>query len=191
MDNLNNSLKNYSKYWYLQVIIGIIFIIFGGMLLANPATTFITVTIFFVTTFLFVGALEIVFSIVNRNQMVGWGWPLLNGVLSLILGVYLSLNLNVALEVLPLVISFAILFRSIFAMFLSFKLKSIKIGSWLGLLLLSILGIIFSILALSKPAIIEIYVVMLIAFSFFSIGINSIFYGFSLKSIKNQIENNG
>lgn len=191
MDNLNNSLKNHSKYWYLQVIIGIIFIIFGGMLLANPATTYITVTIFFVTTFLFVGALEIVFSIVNRNQMIGWGWPLLNGVLSLILGVYLSLNLNVALEVFPLVISFAILFRSIFAMFLSFKLKSIKIGSWLGLLLLSILGIIFSILALSKPAIIEIYVVMLIAFSFFSIGINSIFYGFSLKSIKNQIENNG
>lgn len=191
MENINNSLKNYSKYWYLQVIIGIIFIIFGGMLMSNPASTFITVTIFFVTTFIFVGALEIVFAIVNRNQMIGWGWPLLNGVLSLILGIYLALNLNVALEVLPLVISFAILFRSIFAMILSFKLKSIKTGSWLGLLLLSILGIVFSVLALSKPAIIEVYVVFLIAFSFFSIGINSIFYGFSLKNIKNHLENNG
>ncbi len=182
-----SNLKNAVKHWYLQIILGIFLIIFGGILFSNYQQTYATVTIIFVMAFLFSAIFDILFSVLNRSSLRGWGWSLLNGVISLIISIYLLSNLDVALEVLPLIFSLGILFRSITAFFLAFDLKSLGHKGWRTLLFVGLLGVIIGLITLAKPAIVAVYIVTLTALGFIFVGIAQIFYGIAMKNIKNKI----
>src|SRR6185436_966769 len=74
-----------SDVWWVFLLEGIAALIFGALLLTDPAATLVALAVFLGFYLLFIGVLELVRVFVDRSQP--WYWSLLVGVLGIIAGV--------------------------------------------------------------------------------------------------------
>lgn len=184
MASLVQSLRNSIKHWYIPLIVGILFMVFGFYLFTIPLETYLALSMLFSISFITSGLLEIVFSIQNNNSLKGWGWYLVSGLLSLIMGIYLVVYPGISMSILPFVVGFTLMFRSFQSLGIAFDLREKRILSWGNLALASTLGIILSFLLLANPFFTSLSLVTLTALSFVFTGIASMVLAFNLKSVK-------
>jgi uncharacterized membrane protein HdeD (DUF308 family) len=74
-----------SGIWWVFLLEGIAALIFGALLLTNPAATLVALAIFLGFYLLFIGVLELVRVFVDRSQP--WYWSLLIGILGIVAGI--------------------------------------------------------------------------------------------------------
>jgi uncharacterized membrane protein HdeD (DUF308 family) len=74
-----------SGIWWVFLLEGIAALIFGALLLTNPAATLTALAVFLGYYLLFIGVLELVRVFVDRSQP--WYWSLLIGILGIIAGI--------------------------------------------------------------------------------------------------------
>lgn len=165
------------------MIFGIIFLICGFYTLSVPLETYLTLTIIFSVTFLVSGIAEIFFSLQNRDSLLGWGWYLVDGILSTLVGIYLVANPEVSMATLPFVVGFVMMFRAFQLLGFAFEMKQAKMLNWGNLALVSVLGIILSFLLLSSPIFTSMSLVVLTATSLIFTGIASILLSLNLKKL--------
>ena len=183
MSSLFQTLVNGVKHWYIPMIFGIIFLICGFYTLSVPLETYLTLTIIFSVTFLVSGIAEIFFSLQNRESLLGWGWYLVDGILSTLVGIYLVANPEVSMATLPFVVGFVMMFRAFQLLGFAFEMKQAKMLNWGNLALVSVLGIILSFLLLSSPIFTSMSLVVLTATSLIFTGIASILLSLNLKKL--------
>lgn len=183
MSSLFQTLINGVKHWYIPMIFGIIFLICGFYTLSVPLETYLTLTIIFSVTFLVSGIAEIFFSLQNRESLLGWGWYLVDGILSTLVGIYLVANPEVSMATLPFVVGFVMMFRAFQLLGFAFEMKQAKMLNWGNLALVSVLGIILSFLLLSSPIFTSMSLVVLTATSLIFTGIASILLSLNLKKL--------
>ncbi|OAZ05354.1 HdeD family acid-resistance protein [Flavobacterium succinicans] len=184
MSNLLQHLTNTIKYWYVPLIIGIIFILLGIYIFSTPIETYLTLSILFSISFIVSGLFEILFSIQNKDIIQGWGWYLVGGLLTLLIGIYLQVNPEISIAILPFYVGFTMLFRSFQLLGYSFDLKELNDSKWSNVTLLSIAGILFAFLLLANPVFTGLSLVSLTALTFIFVGIASSMLSFRLKKIK-------
>ena len=184
MTNYFQAVRQTVKNWYILLIIGILLTIVGVYIFTVPIATYITLSVFFSVSFIISGLLDIIFAIQNSKDLKGWGWYLVNGILTLALGIYLSVYPEISMSILPFVVGFTLLFRSFLLLGYAFDLKELKVVSWGDIALLSVLGILFSFLLIANPFFTGISLVSLTALSFLFAGITSIAFSFKLKKLK-------
>ncbi|WP_312994289.1 HdeD family acid-resistance protein [Chryseobacterium flavum] len=184
MPNLFETLTHTVKHWYIPLLFGILFLIFGIYVFSVPLTTYVTLSIFFSVSFLFSGITEIFFSLQNSKSLQGWGWFLVSGLLTTAIGIYLIANPQISMTVLPFVIGFTLLFRSFQLLGFAFDMKSMRIMSWGNIALASVGGIIFSLLLIFNPVFTGISLVTLTGVSFIFMGIASIMLALDLRKVK-------
>jgi uncharacterized membrane protein HdeD (DUF308 family) len=184
MSNLLKSFTNSVKHWYLPLILGIIFIICGIYTFTVPLETYITLSIIFSVSFIISGIFETFFAVQNSKSLDGWGWYLVSGLLSLLLGIYLVVYPQISLTILPFVVGFIVLFRSFTLLGFSFDLKDAGIMNWGNLAITSVLGIILSFLLLANPIFSGLSLVTLTALSFIFVGIAATVLAFQLKKVR-------
>ncbi|MCT4074672.1 hypothetical protein CMU30_06860 [Elizabethkingia anophelis] len=182
------SFTNTLKHWYFPLIIGILFTICGFYIFTVPIQTYVALAIFFSMSFLISGISDIAFAIQNSNAIRGWGWYLVSGILSLVMGVYLSMDEFISMSILPYVVGFTLMFRSFLTLGFALDLREMEIRNWGFLVFLSIIGIILAFVLIANPLLSGSYLVTLTAVSFISCGISAIFLAFKLKKIKNRSE---
>ncbi|MDR2009270.1 MAG: HdeD family acid-resistance protein [Bacteroidales bacterium] len=180
LENAKSAIKN----WYLSLILGILFIFVGIVVFITPAESYITLSILFSVIFFLSGLFEIVYSISNRKYINNWGWLLFAGIVYLIFGIILISSPVLSMTFLPIFMGFMLLFVSVSAMAFSFDLKSFRVKGWGWLLVLGILGTIFSFIMLWNPAIGGLTIVVWTGITFVTLGIFRIFLAFELKKIK-------
>ena len=184
MDSLFlNSIKKSIKHWYIPLIVGILFIVVSVVAFTSPLGSLITLSLLFSLSLIFGGLSEVVFSVFNRNQISNWGWSMVFGIITMIVGFLLFSNPALSIISLSFYVGFVILFRSISSISFALDVKKYGSKSWSGLLILGILGAIFSFLLLWNPIFSGMSVVILIALSFLSAGLFSIYYSFQLRKI--------
>ncbi|MFN8338734.1 MAG: DUF308 domain-containing protein [Saprospiraceae bacterium] len=188
MSSLFQTLINGVKHWYIPMIFGIIFLICGFYTLSVPLETYLTLTIIFSVTFLVSGIAEIFFSLQNRDSLLGWGWYLVDGILSTLVGIYLVANPEVSMATLPFVVGFVMMFRAFQLLGFAFEMKQAKMLNWGNLALVSVLGIILSFLLLSSPIFTSLSLVVLTATSLIFTGIASILLSLNLKKLNDAPE---
>lgn len=188
MSSLFQTLVNGVKHWYIPMIFGIIFLICGFYTLSVPLETYLTLTIIFSVTFLVSGIAEIFFSLQNRDSLLGWGWYLVDGILSTLVGIYLVANPEVSMATLPFVVGFVMMFRAFQLLGFAFEMKQAKMLNWGNLALVSVLGIILSFLLLSSPIFTSLSLVVLTATSLIFTGIASILLSLNLKKLNDAPE---
>lgn len=188
MSTLFQTLITAVKHWYVPLIFGIIFLVFGFYIFTVPVDTYVTLSILFSITFLISGISEIFFSLQNTKSLHGWGWFLVDGLLSTAIGIYLITYPTVSMVVLPFVVGFTLLFRSFQLLGFAFDMKDLKLVNWGNVALTSVIGIIFSILLLASPIATGISLVAMTACAFIFTGISSIILSFNLKKLKNAPE---
>lgn len=184
METTIKSFKNSVKHWYLPLILGIVFIICGIWAFQSPLATFLALSILFSVSFIVSGIADIAFSTANTKTLKGWGWYLVSGLISLLLGIYLISYPALSMSVLPFVVGFTLLFRSFLQLGFSFELKDHGVKNWGWITAMSVVGIILCFLLLANPIITGLSIVVMTALSFIFIGIASIALSFSLRRIK-------
>jgi uncharacterized membrane protein HdeD (DUF308 family) len=76
------------RHWrgfFLDLLIGVLYIVIGFMVVANPGVAVVTLTLLIAMFLIIGGIFRIVTAVAERFPH--WGWMLLNGVISLVLGV--------------------------------------------------------------------------------------------------------
>lgn len=97
-------------------------------------------------------------------------------------------NMLISAEVLSYLIVFWILFQSIWGIGLSLDLKNEKESGWGWLLILSILGLIFAIASLFRPAMSALFAAYMLGFSFLAYGIFRVSLGMRFRSIYKNLK---
>ncbi|MFV0392037.1 MAG: HdeD family acid-resistance protein, partial [Paludibacteraceae bacterium] len=130
MANLLKSFTNSVKHWYIPLILGILFIALGIYLFTVPLETYATLAILFSIAFLVSGIFDIFFSIKNHKVLNGWGWYLVGGIISFIMGIYLLIYPQVSIAILPFVVGFTVMFRSFQLLGTALDLRDAGVLRW-------------------------------------------------------------
>src|SRR4030095_11185079 len=146
------SIREAVNYWWLLLLSGLILILIGIWIIASPAAAYLSLSLIFAISILFVGIFEIAFALTVRKSMDGWGWTLASGILDLVIGGYLLAYPQVTMAVLPFIVGFWLLFRGFSALGFAFDVKSYGATGWGWLLVLAIAIIFFGIMVLAVPA---------------------------------------
>lgn len=174
------------KRWYLMLVVGVIFIVLGIWTLATPVDAYIALSFVFAMGFLVSGITEMVFALSNKHQ--NWGWSLVLGILSTVVGVLLLINPAASMVTLPLYVGFTLLFRSISGMTAAYDMKQYGILDWGTLMVTAVLGLILSFVLLWNPGFASINVVIWTAVAFIVLGGYSIYFSFELRKLNKLIK---
>src|SRR5947209_6833285 len=110
--------------FFLALLSGILGVVIGLMLLANPIQGGITLTIL-LASFLFVGGIfKAVAALAHRFG--GWGWLLLSGGVDIVLGVMIWRELPMSgLTIIGVLVGISLIFRGVSWLMVGFALKRI------------------------------------------------------------------
>ena len=175
--------KNATKHWYLSLILGILFIGVGIWVFMTPVSSYLTLSILFSVTIFVSGIFEIVYSISNRKEMDNWGWVLTGGIIDLLFGLWLMASPLLSIAILPFVVGFMLMVRSMMAIGFAIDLKDFSDSGWGWLLALSILGLLFSFVLLWNPAFAGLTLVICTGCAFVTLGVYRIILSFKLKHL--------
>lgn len=178
------TIRNTIKYWYLHLIVGILFILVALWVFNTPVATYLTLSILFTVTFLVSGISEIIFALSNRKELDNWGWTLVSGIFSLLIGVLLVANPALSVTTLAFYAGFLVLFRSIWAISISVELKNYGVSQWVMLLIIGILGVLFSFILLWNPLFAGMTLVIWTGLAFLLAGIFAVILAFKLRNMK-------
>lgn len=185
--SIKNKIEKRVKNWYLTLITGILFIGIGIWVMATPIGAFLTLAWLFSFGFIFSGITDIIYSITNRKTIKSWGWLLVLGILTFLIGFHLMLRPGLTALVLCYYIGFWLLFRSIMHIGNAIELKDQGVKNWLWILVLGILGIVFSFILLWNPTVTSIATSFWLGFGFIALGLLQIVLGFGLRKIKKKV----
>lgn len=177
------TIKSTIKHWYIPVVVGVFFVIVSVVAFTRPVGSLVALSVLFAWSFLFGGLSEIIFSVVNKDQLSNWGWSLAFGIITFVVGLLLMLNPALSISVLAFYIGFVILFRSVSTIGFAIDIKKYGSKNWVGLLILGIIGTIVSFILIWNPLFAGMSVVILVALSFLFAGLFSILLGFQLRNL--------
>ncbi len=186
MSNFLKTVTNTVKHWYIPLIVGLAFIGIGIYTLFSPLESYLTLSIIFSLSFLFSGLSEIIFSISNRKEIDNWGWTLTFGILTFLLGLLLIMNPLISITTLPIYIGFVVLFRSIMGISYALELKNYGVLDWGNLMVVAILGLVFSFILIWNPLFAGFTIVYWTGLAIILGGVFSVYLSFKLKKIKSM-----
>ena len=185
---METQIKAIARNWYLELIIGVLFIAVGIWVFMTPSSSFATLSIFFAITFLLTGIMKTTVAFSARRYVEGWGWSFAGGIFDVVIGVLLVSTPLLTMVVLPFYIGFALLLRSSMAIGLSFELGRLRISDWGLLLFFGILGLILAFIMLWNPVFAGLTILACTAMAFLSIGIFQVFLSFRLNKLNREIK---
>ncbi len=178
--------KSRVSNWWILLLLGVLFILFGIWTLRTPVASYITLSIFF-GAFMFVsGLMELIFSLTNRKQIENWGWHLTGAVIDFLIGTLLLLYPKITMSVLPILVAFYFMFKGFTALGLSLDLKRAGADKWGWLMFLGIASLVFAVMIIFRPVIGGLAIVVSTGIAFLTIGMFKIFAAFALKSLKDK-----
>lgn len=186
--NLLQDLRSAYTNWWIFLILGGVFMLFGFYVFSVPLEGFVALTFIFAIGMLFDGFGDLVFSIRNRGAMQGWGWQLAIGLLSMLIGLSLILHPEISVRVLPLYIGFWILLKGLLLAGIAFELKGQGRENWWLVIVLAGLNALFGVMMILNPLFGAALIGTFAALGLISIGISLIYVGFRIKKIGESIQ---
>jgi uncharacterized membrane protein HdeD (DUF308 family) len=108
----------------LQLLVGLLYLAAGFVVTERPVQALVTITIFLAVSFIVMGAFRILAALLY--QFPQWGWALLNGVVTMLLGIIIFRHLPFsALWVIGLLIGIEMLFNGWTWIMLSMALRNL------------------------------------------------------------------
>lgn len=169
------------RQWWLSLIAGIVYLILGVLVFVYPATTYAALLGLFIAGFGVVGLVGIYYAVSNRHKLSHWRWSLLTGLIDLTIALVLLATPGITAFILPIYVGFVLMFRSIIGIGFSTYLAHYKVRNWGLVLLLSILGIFFSLLMIWNPVFGAFTLIMYTAFALLSVGFTQIGIAYELR----------
>ena len=163
------------RLWYLPTILGLILIGLGVWVLATPVKFFITLSLLFAFSFIAIGILDVIHAISSKHYMPNWVW--------LIGGVLLLSRPQISMIILPFLVGFGIMFRSIMSITWSMELKKLGGKNWRWILSIGIIGLLFSFILLWNLVFVGLTTASYAGIYFIIIGVTQPFLSLRLRRI--------
>ncbi len=177
------------RQWWVPLIVGIFMLVAGIYTFINPEASYQALSIIFSIAFLMSGILEIVFAISNRKSMKGWGWTLALGILTTVLGVLLITHPAVTMASLPFYVGFMVMFTSFWSIGTALDLKDAGVMDWGTLMVLAVLGIIFSFILIWNPEFGGLALVFWVGIALIVSSVVYIYNAFQMRKINKNWDN--
>src|SRR5262249_20032948 len=81
-------------HFWLQLVSVVLFVIFGLLVLLNPAESLVTLTLLLIVLFMVEGISKVIFALTIR-PLANWGWVLASGIVGILLAFYLWANIPI------------------------------------------------------------------------------------------------
>jgi uncharacterized membrane protein HdeD (DUF308 family) len=178
------------KHWWMYLIIGVLALILGVFMLANPMITYEMMTLLLGLALLIFGVIEMIVGIFSRNLFVSRAAVIIGAVLNIVLGILLAANPGIAALTLPLILGMWMLYQSFMIISYASDLKNFKVKGYGLTLFCGIVLLVLAILILLRPVAIGMMTVAVyIALSFIIYGLSEIISAFRLRTIHHVFEN--
>jgi len=188
---MNTATQHSVRQWWLSLTVGIIYLILGSWVFFQPLQSFLALTGVFIIGFAIVGSLGVFYALSNRNKLEHWGWVLLTGLIDWFIAFVLLIIPDFSEEVLRLYVGFVLMFRSFLGIGFSVYLAHYKVRNWLIVLLLSTLGVIFSLLMIWNPSFGILTLTFSTSIALFSVGFSQIGIAYELRRHERTNEQSG
>jgi uncharacterized membrane protein HdeD (DUF308 family) len=165
------------RHWWVFLIRGLLFILLGIYMIANPATSFVALGFVFGLVILIAGIVEL-FHVVREPSATNRGWHLFLGIVDIILGLVLMSHVAAGITILRLIVGIWFIFRG----FSLFSFSRAMGNSWL-LMLGGILTMIFGLLVIFNPVFGAMTIIIWIAIAFIITGFFNAMLGFRVRKI--------
>lgn len=183
-----NKVADILKQWWLVLIVGIISLILGFILIANPGTGFNLVRIIGIINFIVMGIMGIITTIARRKEIPAWGWNLVGSILLLGLGIFIAVVPMLSQTVLVFLFTFAFLFEGINGIFGAFSLKAQGVSGWGWTLALAIITVLLGILLVGHPLVAALSIDIIVAAAMLCFGITMIVLSIQMSKVKAEID---
>lgn len=175
---------SFSRYWWIPLISGLLFFVFGIWTLCCPGESLEVLAYAFAIIFTIAGLFYIFFAAAASRWSSDWGWNLAIGILEVILGIWLltlpAPQLTVAFM---FIAGFWLLFAAINSVCESFAVSAGSFGWTMVSVLFLIATIIFAVIFLSNPIVGGIAVWLWLGLSLLCYGVFKIVVAFKLRSL--------
>lgn len=158
----------------LWAVLGALMIIAGIICLAVPGITEVTVAIAYGVILLVSGIADIVIFAVWGPQMLGAGWLLLDGILTILLSLLLLFNMGFTALALPYIFGMWVMFSGISKFVNSFDLRRFGVRGWGWIMALGIVMTIVGFAAFLDPVLSALAMTVITGVMFIMSGISDI-----------------
>jgi uncharacterized membrane protein HdeD (DUF308 family) len=176
-----------SKVWWAFLIRGIVAILFGLMLWFRPGLSLAALVMFFGAWMLVDGVFTIFSSIANRKANADWGWMLVGGIMSALLGVLTLRAPGLTAIVLILYIAVWAIMLGIGQIALGWRIRKEIEDEWM-LFLGGTLALLFGISILWNPGAGAFGILWMIAFFSVLFGLSLVILSFRLKGLVGKLD---
>lgn len=171
------------KNWWVHLIIGTIFIVFGCETLRTPEASFFSLYQLFSIIVVLAGAAQLFYSISNRKHLGDWGWHLSAGAFDLTVGLILISRTIISAELLPYFIGLWLAFRGINGVSFAINLKEHGVKTWWVTLSIFIATGILGVLVIIEPTVGFANITKLTAYAFIALGLVVIGSGLHVRQL--------
>lgn len=173
------------KFWWLLLLLGLVFIFSGFWVLTNPVEGYVALSIVFGVLMFVSGLTELIFTMVNKDNMQNWGWQLMGALFDFLIGLILVSFPKLTMQVIPFLVAFFFMFKGFGEMSLAIDLKG-KGGdvSWGWLMIFGVIAVALGLLILYRPQIGGLTVVFYTGVAFTMVGVYKVLLGLKLRKVK-------
>ncbi len=181
------TVKSAVKNWWISLVLGVLFVIFGIWMLFTPFESYVAMSILFSILMFVSGRMEI--SIAATNKMLpDRGWYITSGVLDILIGMFLMFMPQAAVVFFVYFVAVWLIFKGAAAIGYAMNLNRLGVNSW-GLLVLGIVVILLSFWFCLSPLSGVIFIATLMSMAFIGYGIFRIMLAFKMRNL-HKIMNN-
>ena len=170
-----------NKIGLFSLIIGLFVLICGVFLVFTPLEAYVMVTFIIPFAIIFHGVSGVISYIGDKKTKAVTGWLLADGLISVIIGLWLLVSPGRVALALPYVFGFWVLFGGTLRIVGSVAMKNAS-KTWGLVLLLGVIGVASGIILLNHPYFSETIIAYLVAWSFIFMGIQGIMNFFVIRS---------
>ena len=160
----------------LNIIAGVLLIALGVYCLCNQDIAAMTAGLMVGVVMLISGVMEIVVFATTRGLLFGSGWLLLDGVLTVILSLFLLFNQWFTMMSLPFLFTLWLLFSGVSRFVSAFDLRALGVHEWGWILAIGIILILAGLICMMDPWVSVAAIGVTVGLVFLLEGISSVIY---------------
>ena len=171
-----------SASYLAGIIFSVLLIIFGVIIIMNPAST-MTAFAIIISILMIVSGLTNLFLFISLRDFKGSIYYLIEGGISILLGIMLLSSQSALENLLPLLVGFWIALKSVTAVVTAVEWKKRSYPAWKSLMTGGIIGILLALLIAAIPKIVSVYISLVLGIAMIIIGLVIILFVINLRRI--------
>lgn len=179
-----------TRYWWIPLLTGLIFIGFGVWCLCDPAPSLSILAYIFAGFIGLIGVFNLFYGFININSYYGWGWAVAAGIVEILFSIFLFFIPTPELTIVfTYGVGLYIIFMAIYSFVDSLMMTRFSAGWLVWLILFLLAALVFSLIFILGPIGGAVLGWLYIGISFICYGIFRMLLSCKLHQINRQLAN--